>query len=135
MVTMGCWREGRLRERGIDTFGGRFDDCMVGHKLLPVYNRGGMLTWLFTKIGKKMEIKMISVLLWRREFEYTTARWHCGSSSSAKLRMLLLESGRIASYWPQHCGLQFVLSWKQELCQLPPSQYNFPRVIRFFTLP
>lgn len=31
---------------------------MIGHKLLPVYNRGGMPTWLFTKIGKKIEIKM-----------------------------------------------------------------------------
>jgi hypothetical protein len=25
--------------------------CRVGHELLPVYNRGGMLTWLFTKLA------------------------------------------------------------------------------------
>jgi hypothetical protein len=62
-----------------------------------------MLTCLFTKIGKKMEIKMISVLLWRWEFEYTTVLWQCASSSSAKLRMLLLESGKTAFYWPQNC--------------------------------
>ena len=27
--------------------------CKIGHELLPVYNRGGMLTWLFTKIGNE----------------------------------------------------------------------------------
>ena len=77
--------------------------CKIGHELLPVYNRGGMLTWLFTKIGKKIEIKMAQNCcddgsLNFLGVEYKSVQWHYGSSSSAKLRMLLLESGRTASY-------------------------------------
>ena len=90
---------------------------MIGHKLLPVYNRGGMLTWLFTKIGKKIEIKMAQNCCEDGSLnflgvEYKSVQWHYGSSSSAKLRMLLLESERIASYWPQYCffAICFVLA-------------------------
>ncbi len=77
---------------------------MVGHKLLPVYNRGGMLTRLFTKICNKMAIKMTQNCcddgsLKFLVVEYTSVQWHCGSSSFAKLRMLLFESGRTALYW------------------------------------
>lgn len=63
---------------------------------LPVYNRGEMLTWLFTKVGNTMEIKMILMLLQGLNCENSCAELH--TLLTAEYNWLYMSGGQPQRY-------------------------------------